>query len=73
MIDRSFKRDYAEYELQKYLKELAIELMKKAPEGTDYKKHVWVGDVFFEFLQEYKDCSSSYEHIHKKVYNLLNG
>jgi hypothetical protein len=56
-----------------YLKELAIELMEKAPEGTDYKKHVWVGEVFSEFLQEYKECASSHEHLHKKVLNLLNG
>jgi hypothetical protein len=35
-----------------FLKELAIDLMEKAPQGTDYSKRVWVGSIFAEFLQE---------------------
>ena len=55
-----------------FLKELAQELMEKAPEGTLYSKRIWVGSIFAEFLQEYEYCFESHPHLQKKIDNLLN-
>lgn len=54
-----------------FLKELAVDLMEKAPQGTAYSKRVWVGSIFAEFLLEYENCNNSPTHLQKSVDNLL--
>ena len=52
------------------LKELAIELIEKAPTGTEYSKRVWVGSIFSEFLPEYNTMEKNFE-LAKKIADLI--